>query len=49
MSLAAELIAFCARTCGLNVKADNVPALKCYGGLGFAVVGEYEEFMVERA
>ena len=32
---------------GLNVKADNVRAIKCYEKLGFEVVGCYGEFNVE--
>ncbi len=35
-------------TIGLNVKADNLAAIGCYEGLGFAVEAEYDEFMVER-
>jgi GNAT superfamily N-acetyltransferase len=48
--------AVCARLCqqllhavehiGLNVKADNVPAITSYKRLGFEVVGEYEEAML---
>ncbi|NQU67105.1 MAG: GNAT family N-acetyltransferase [Candidatus Marinimicrobia bacterium] len=33
---------------GLNVKADNLPAINCYQKLGFETIGEYGEFMVER-
>jgi len=33
---------------GLNVKADNRPALACYQRLGFDVVAEYGEFAVSR-
>jgi ribosomal protein S18 acetylase RimI-like enzyme len=33
---------------GLNVKADNAAAIRCYEKLGFAAVGEYEEFMAVR-
>ncbi len=32
---------------GLNVQMDNVEALRCYRRLGFEVVAEYEEFLVE--
>lgn len=31
---------------GLNVRADNGAAIACYQRLGFAVVAEYEEYMV---
>jgi predicted GNAT family acetyltransferase len=34
---------------GLNVKADNAPAIRCYRRLGFEVIGSYEEFMAEPA
>ncbi len=33
-------------TIGLNVHADNQPALHCYRTLGFEVVAEYDEFAV---
>ena len=33
---------------GLNVKADNAPAVASYTALGFAPVAIYEEFLVER-
>lgn len=33
---------------GLNVKADNQPALRCYTRLGFVVKAEYAEWMLER-
>ena len=33
---------------GLNVLADNVAARRCYEGLGFTYVGEYDELMLER-
>ena len=46
----------CARLCkellhtvdhvGLNVKADNIPAIASYKRLGFEVVGEYEEALL---
>ena len=32
-------------TIGLNVRADNAPARRCYASLGFAPVGDYQEFM----
>lgn len=32
---------------GLNVKADNAAAIRCYAGLGFREVSHYEEFMLE--
>ncbi len=32
---------------GLNVRADNVPALAVYTWLGFTPVAEYDEYMVE--
>jgi GNAT superfamily N-acetyltransferase len=48
--------AVCARLCkellqtvehiGLNVKADNTPAIASYKKLGFEVVGEYEEALL---
>lgn len=48
--------AVCARLCkellrtveyiGLNVKADNAPAIASYKRLGFEVVGEYEEALL---
>lgn len=28
---------------GLNVKADNTPAIRCYAGLGFRQIAQYEE------
>ena len=33
---------------GLNVKADNAPALACYSRLGFEIVAPYAEFSIER-
>ena len=30
---------------GLNVKTDNLSAIKCYEKLGFEIVAVYEEFM----
>jgi ribosomal protein S18 acetylase RimI-like enzyme len=32
---------------GLNVKADNASAIRCYEKLGFEVIGSYGEFEVE--
>ena len=32
---------------GLNVQADNTAALHCYKGLGFEVIGSYEEAIAE--
>jgi len=32
---------------GLNVKADNTSAIKCYERLGFKVIASYGEFNVE--
>lgn len=34
---------------GLNVKADNEVALRCYQRLGFEIVAPYGEFNIERA
>jgi len=34
---------------GLNVKADNVPAISLYESLGFDPVAEYEEFVATAA
>ena len=31
---------------GLNVKADNIPAIKLYEKLGFEIVGTYYELIV---
>ena len=36
------------RIIGLNVKADNLPAIACYRGLGFADVAPYGEYRVRR-
>jgi ribosomal protein S18 acetylase RimI-like enzyme len=33
-------------TIGLNVAQNNGPALRCYGKVGFEVVGEYEEYVI---
>lgn len=33
-------------TIGLNVKADNAPAIACYERLGFAAVAPYEEWSI---
>ncbi|MFH1699359.1 MAG: GNAT family N-acetyltransferase [Candidatus Zixiibacteriota bacterium] len=40
--LAEELSAENKLVC-LNVKADNIPAIKCYENIGFEIVHEYEE------
>ena len=32
---------------GLNVKADNEPAIRCYKSLGFESIGSYEESVTE--
>jgi GNAT superfamily N-acetyltransferase len=34
---------------GLNVKADNEAALRCYARLGFEAIGSYEELSARRA
>lgn len=31
---------------GLNVKAGNTPAIRCYQSLGFEIIADYEEVMV---
>jgi predicted GNAT family acetyltransferase len=33
---------------GLNVKADNKTAIRCYQRLGFEIIASYEEFMITR-
>lgn len=33
-------------TVGLNVKADNAAAIKCYSNIGFVITGEFEEYHV---
>ena len=33
---------------GLNVKADNQPAIACYERLGFDIIASYGEFMAQR-
>lgn len=38
-----------AGTIGLNVKADNSPAIACYKSLGFTVVAPYHELMLVAA
>jgi ribosomal protein S18 acetylase RimI-like enzyme len=35
-------------TIGCNVRADNDPARRCYGTLGFRPIASYHEFMAER-
>ena len=32
---------------GLNVKANNIPAISCYKKLGFKTIGSYGEYMVQ--
>ena len=32
---------------GLNVKADNAPAIRCYESVGFEVTDPYEEYLAE--
>jgi len=36
-------------TIGLNVSSKNDFAIKCYKGIGFEIIGEYEEFLVNNA
>ena len=36
-------------TVGLNVKADNDFAIKCYKKVGFEIVGKYEECLIKNA
>ena len=31
---------------GLNVKTDNIAAIKCYQKIGFEVIGSYDEFFI---
>jgi ribosomal protein S18 acetylase RimI-like enzyme len=33
---------------GLNVKADNEPAVKCYLKIGFEITGSYDEVLISR-
>lgn len=34
-------------TIGLNVRADNAAAIACYQRLGFAEIGEYDEYLLD--
>jgi predicted GNAT family acetyltransferase len=34
---------------GLNVKASNASAIRCYEAVGFSVIGQYEECMLRLA
>ncbi len=33
---------------GLNVKADNVPAIRCYQKLGYEIVASYNEYSLRK-
>ena len=44
--LTAELVNEGKLVC-LNVKADNLPAIRCYKKLGFETIHEYEEALFE--
>jgi len=33
---------------GLNVKSDNMPAIKCYKDLGFEIISSFEEYIVKK-
>ncbi len=33
---------------GLNVKADNHAAVKCYNGLGFKTIASFGEFLIQK-
>jgi RimJ/RimL family protein N-acetyltransferase len=50
--IAADLTAYLCRelskkvsTVGLNVKANNAAAIKCYSNIGFEITGEFEEYL----
>ena len=32
---------------GLNVKSDNIAAIKCYQNIGFEIVGSYDELFIK--
>jgi predicted GNAT family acetyltransferase len=33
---------------GLNVRADNTPAITCYSNIGFRITAPYEEYLLVR-
>jgi predicted GNAT family acetyltransferase len=43
-----QSVAKAVKEIGLNVKADNQPAITCYERLGFKTIAVYGEFMVHR-
>ena len=45
-ALCAHLLARDIEHIGLNVRADNATAIRCYSGLGFSLIAEYGEYMV---
>lgn len=47
-ALCRDLLADGITQIGLNVKADNAPAIRCYQSLGFTACGQYEEYMVQK-